>query len=382
MVNYKISIIIPLFNIENHIEKTLNSLEIQSIGFNNLEIILVDDNSTDNTKLLTKEFADKYSNVKLICLKKNHGFAGKPRNVGLTHASSEYIMFLDGDDYFLETACETLYNKINSTNVDLVIGGHTNLYPNGKTEDNFPHFKDSETYFRSIKNPFLLNSIPALSSKIFRKNIINNSNIRFLEDVPGQDLVFFSEYLLNSKNVLTLNNFTVYIRVLRFENNDKSVSNNISKNYLYGLIKTYYNLINLFEEYRVDSITQRLVFSRHIKFFSKQVLKNYNDSNNYFPEIFNSILFNNLKNKKIFIGTDFNKYFNNMSNGIYNNEELFNNIDKKIKRKLLLSNLLSVNDKIKLLTEEVIKYKIKLLKMYYNNRRKIKKNLLKIINIL
>ena len=111
-----ISIIIPVYNAENSIKRAFDSLLNQTIGFENLEVILTDDNSTDDSPNI------KYGNVKTIFLDKNSGSGGKPRNVGLTHATKDYVMFLDADDIFVEDACEVLYNEITSEGIDIVGG--------------------------------------------------------------------------------------------------------------------------------------------------------------------------------------------------------------------------------------------------------------------
>lgn len=112
----------PVYNVEKFIEEALNSILKQSIGHENLEIIMVNDCSTDSTGRIIDEYEAKYKNFKAIHLPENSSFAGKPRNVGIQNSTAPYIMFLDPDDYYLKEACETLYNKIISKDVDIVFG--------------------------------------------------------------------------------------------------------------------------------------------------------------------------------------------------------------------------------------------------------------------
>ena len=97
-IMYKISVIVPVFNVENKIMNAFNSILNQTIGFENLEVIFVDDNSTDDSKNIIKSLENKYDNVKSIFLSKNSGYAGKPRNIGIKNATANYLMFLDPDD--------------------------------------------------------------------------------------------------------------------------------------------------------------------------------------------------------------------------------------------------------------------------------------------
>ena len=117
-----ISIIIPVYNSEKYIKRAFDSLFTQSIGFNNLEVIFIDDASTDDSPQIIEDYSNKYDNVKSFFLNKNSGAAGKPRNVGLSHATKDYIMFLDSDDYLMDNACEILYNEIIKENIDVVSG--------------------------------------------------------------------------------------------------------------------------------------------------------------------------------------------------------------------------------------------------------------------
>lgn len=115
-----ISIIIPVYNAENSIKRAFDSLLNQTIGFENLEVILIDDNSTDDSPNIIKDYSNKYGNVKTIFLDKNSGSGGKPRNIGLMYTTKDYVMFSGSDDEFFNDACEVLYGEITSEDIDIV----------------------------------------------------------------------------------------------------------------------------------------------------------------------------------------------------------------------------------------------------------------------
>ena len=119
-MTYLVSVIIPLYNEEMHIKQNLNSLINQTIKFENIEVLLIDHCSTDNTLNIIKQLENKSENIKVVHLKENTGTPGNPRNAGINKASSDYIMFLDADDYYLNDICETLYRKIKKEDVDFV----------------------------------------------------------------------------------------------------------------------------------------------------------------------------------------------------------------------------------------------------------------------
>ncbi len=120
-MTYLLSVIIPVYNAENNIENGLNSIINQTMDFKNIEVVIIDDKSTDNTVNIVKNYVNNFSNIKLIQLNKNSGGPGFPRNMGISNASAPHIMFLDQDDYYLNDICQTLYEKITNEKV-LAVG--------------------------------------------------------------------------------------------------------------------------------------------------------------------------------------------------------------------------------------------------------------------
>ena len=322
MSNYKLSVIIPTFNLEDTIQKTFQPVENQTIGFDNIELIFVDDNSNDNTLKFLKNYENYYSNVKVISLKNNSGFAGKPRNIGLENSTSDYILFLDGDDQLLIDSCEVLYNHINQSNSDMVIGGHINRYENGKLDHNSPLYSGRIETFTNVNDANLLNITPAICAKLFRKELLSKNNIKFLEGTPGQDLVFLLESILNSRKVTVLNNFYVYYRNIT----DSSVSFNLNEKYMTGLITTYSRVCDIFEKHSVNPEIQEIVLSNHMGFLTTQLIRSSSSkdfSDETLKQIVTSEVFSELSNKNIFKNNSlFIEFFDNIKNGNYNNRPL------------------------------------------------------------
>ena len=121
MTNPKISIIVPVYNVEKYLSECLDSIVNQTLK--DIEIICLNDGSTDNSLQILKEYASKDNRIKIID-KENEGL-GYTRKVGLTNATGKYILFCDSDDYYSElTAFEELYNYIEKMKVDVVIFNH------------------------------------------------------------------------------------------------------------------------------------------------------------------------------------------------------------------------------------------------------------------
>lgn len=173
----KISVIIPVFGVEKYIEKCLSSIVNQT--FKDLEIIVVDDGTKDNSiKIIEDNFHD--SRIK-IYHKENGGLASA-RNYGITKVTSEYMFFVDSDD-FLDTNCLLdMYNEIIDKKVDMVICDYYKYFENGnKTHEKMIPFYDKDNYKCSVI------SMPGAVCKLVKSKIIKDNKIKFLENHYFED---------------------------------------------------------------------------------------------------------------------------------------------------------------------------------------------------
>lgn len=173
----KISIIIPIYNVENYIEECLNSVLNQTLK--DIEVICVDDCGNDNSINIVKTIAQKESRIKIIKHEKNKGL-GPARNTGLDYVKGKYVIFLDSDDYFaLDNILELLYEKIEETNVDFVMTDYDNWFD----EYSEKAFSSGFTNQVSLKNfDKVLNNFPIVAwGKLFNTNFIKNNNLKFID---------------------------------------------------------------------------------------------------------------------------------------------------------------------------------------------------------
>lgn len=225
--NYKISVIIPIYNNEKILHRTLMSIENQSLGINNIEVILVNDCSTDSSSEIIDYYANNYESFKAIHLKNNTGAPGTPRNIGIKEASADYIMFLDHDDFFETNSLEILYDEIIKSKGDLVFGTY-NVINDGKLKKiRFPNEKHG--YFKNISQNerFVAYPPPSIWTKIFKREFILENNILF-PPILGEDAIFMSKVFLNSKGITYLKDLLVCFHDLR----KSSYTNNVSLRYL------------------------------------------------------------------------------------------------------------------------------------------------------
>ena len=141
MTDILISVVVPLYNAEKYVGECLDSLLNQT--FQNFEVIVIDDCSTDNSRAVVESYAPKFDGrLKIVTTKKNSGGGGYvPRNIGIKLANGEYVCFLDADDYLLSTALETLHNAAKEYNAEVV---YTGSYYDAKSPEDIQLHRDGE----------------------------------------------------------------------------------------------------------------------------------------------------------------------------------------------------------------------------------------------
>ena len=199
-----ISIIVPIYNVENYISDCLESIINQT--YKDLEIICVNDCTLDNSMTIVKEFQEKDSRIKIINNEQNRGLGGA-RNAGIDAAKGDYILFVDSDDTIEPNMAERLLYEMQNTNSDMVFCNINLIEPNGqkvrktviqdKKRDNI--LKKEYILPKDISDFVFL--WPSTWNKLYKSEIIKKNNIRFIENILYEDHTFYYEYLLNSKRV-------------------------------------------------------------------------------------------------------------------------------------------------------------------------------------
>ena len=184
MNNPKVSVIIPVYNAEMYLEQCLDSVVNQTLK--DIEIICVNDGSTDSSSEILQRYASGDSRILLIN-QENKGVAAA-RNRGLEVASGEYMMFLDGDDYYIETACQKAYDSIVSCGADIGIFGNYDLN-NSDLRLGLTALKQKEIFASGYDNYFELQVY--CWDKIYRADYLHQKNQKFVESlVTAEDIVF------------------------------------------------------------------------------------------------------------------------------------------------------------------------------------------------
>ena len=189
----KVSIIIPVYNVEKYISKCLDSLVNQTLK--EIEIIVVNDGSPDNSQKIIDKYVKKYPDKIKSYIKENGG-QGSARNYGIEKTNGEYIGYVDSDDFIEPTMYELLYNKAKKDKLDIVICG------NYIVSEDYKYKK--EDYFTIKYQTSFENAIfgkMAVWNKIYKKEILTNNKLKFKEKVWYEDLAFTVKALMQIKKI-------------------------------------------------------------------------------------------------------------------------------------------------------------------------------------
>lgn len=247
-----ISIIVPVYNSEKYIDRCLESLVNQTL--NNIEIIIVNDNSNDNSLVKINTYIDKYDNITLINKKTNEGVS-KARNDALKVAKGKYILFVDSDDTIDYSTCNILYNTATQDDIDIIMFNFKYVYLNNKQIASKMNLVDDKVYSSIDMVKEILttrNNVQGyICNKFYKKDILISNRIRFREDIKlYEDYLFNIEAFLVSKSIKYLDLDLYYylqhsnssIRKIDIENTKNvykiinTIKANLEKNNLWNII--------------------------------------------------------------------------------------------------------------------------------------------------
>jgi glycosyltransferase involved in cell wall biosynthesis len=194
-MKYKISVIIPVYNAEKYIKQCLDSIVNQTLGIKNIEVIIVNDCTLDNSMDIINEYTSKYSSFKVIKHDKNKGL-GEARNTGLKHVSTNFVTFLDSDDYVSLNAYKDSLNKMKKNNCDLLT---FNLQIFNDLSENM----NLDIHQLNIDEDMIINDLnefpqlifsTSVCNKIFSKNLFENLVFpnKLYEDTTVSVISFFN----------------------------------------------------------------------------------------------------------------------------------------------------------------------------------------------
>lgn len=302
----KISIIIPVYNSEKYLKECLDSIVNQT--FEDIEIICVNDGSTDNSLNILEEYANNDNRIMIIS-QENSG-QGSARNNGLNNAVGEYIYFMDSDDILETDTLKDCYNVVKGDNLDFVMFQLINFNENDQSyyqefDYNMPNVGklvgDSIFSYKDLDNLIFQVAVSPVN-KLYNKQFLRNINVKFPEDVIFEDNIFFWNVFLNANRIKFIQHH-YYIR----RRHSSSTTGNVGIRFVDTLeinnrIHEIFKKFNLFEKYKKDLFNKKI-------FLANMRFNQLNDESK-------SLFFIKMKND-----------FENMILG-YGYDEILKNLDK------------------------------------------------------
>lgn len=204
----KISVIVPVYNVEEYLPKCLDSIINQTLK--DIEIIVVNDGSPDNSQKIIDKYKKK--DKRIISIIKENGGLGSARNTGVSKSTGEYIYYLDSDDYIELDMLENMYNEAKDKNLDIVICGYNSVYGSKKVPSII-----SEKLIKETKNndkSKIFNTVSAWC-KIYKRDFLLKQEVKFVEEKVWYEDLAYSIKLMSSTNKIGIVNKPFYNYLIR-----------------------------------------------------------------------------------------------------------------------------------------------------------------------
>lgn len=263
-----ISIIIPAYNAENYLVKCLNSLVNQTKK--EIEIIIVNDGSTDRTKDIADRFKNKYPDLVKVISQSNQG-QSVARNVGIENAEGKYIGFVDCDDYVSKDMFQKLYEKATENDYDIVACNVDCIYPNKEVKIKSGIEEDIKNISIEEKKKLFLNMYAVIWNKIYKKEIFENKDLLFEPGIWFEDVLFLHKLIPNIKSCACVEDY-LYKYIQRKTSVTYTYSERLSNIHIVmEKILKYYEDNDLYQEYKdeLEYMYVRYMLATYVKRLAK-----------------------------------------------------------------------------------------------------------------
>lgn len=210
-----VSVIVPIYNAEKYLKQMMNSVLCQTL--NQIEIICVDDGSTDSSREIIREFMGR--DERIILMQQPKMNAGAARNTGLSKAKGKYVIFWDADDLFERKALECLYRKIEKKNADICLCGVCELRENGKVYETEGYLKtdllpEKDPFNKFDNSKYLFDfTTNVVWNKMYRRTFLEKNELRFQEIERTNDTAFVMMSLYKAQAITYVNKNLIFYRV-------------------------------------------------------------------------------------------------------------------------------------------------------------------------
>lgn len=260
----KISVVIPCYNVEDYIDQCIQSLVAQTIGLDVLEIILVNDASTDNTYQKLLEYEQQYTDSIIVVNQSENGKQGAARNAGMEYASGEYLGFCDADDWMEPQMYEKLYSAIRATDADYVVCARYEEFADGSQnicgpEEDGVIELDQEDFKNAICGMLASGGV---CQTLYNMDFLRNVNIWFPEQLKYEDNFWTGIITYYAKRVGTISTPLYHYRI----HQDSTAQ---SRNALHHLDRLKIELLKL------EELQSRGLFQRYYEDIEREFIRLY-----------------------------------------------------------------------------------------------------------
>lgn len=208
----KVSVIIANFNNESYLNNMMDSLVQQTIGLEQLQIMFIDDKSTDDSLEIIRPYVEHYQGIEVYALDQNTGGAHGPRNVGILNARGDYLVFLDADDWYDLDALRYLSQLLDASGDDFAVSGLVQSRNGEISLKSKPYFYDGDFKNRSIQDlPSEFYGWLGPQAIMLRRSLVIDNNLHFVNQRVADDVTFFYEALRFAKTITQGSRLTSYL---------------------------------------------------------------------------------------------------------------------------------------------------------------------------
>ena len=305
----KLSIIVAIYNVEKYLDKCLSSLVNQKSDIK-YEVLCINDGSTDNSKSIAEKYVNSSNNF--ILLDKPNGGLSDARNYGLKYASSEYVGFIDGDDFVSDDYVEKVMRHIEQDNLDILVFGYYQYYFFNNTYEQID-LKIKNGIYNLKDNKEILAFTPnAAWNKVYRRSLFVDNSIEYPFGYRHQDLGTTAKLMYHSKRIGYINEPLYHYLIDRPNNITTQIDKNIY--HIIDMAKSimdYYKELNIFDDYIdefeylvkrnfIQSLRKAMKMSDK-KFVLKFIDNIFDTLDTYFPKKSNEYIIEEEKGDNIYL---------------------------------------------------------------------------------
>lgn len=257
--NPLVTVILPVYNAEKTLKKTIDSVIRQTIGFKNIELIIIDDRSTDRSRTIILSYARLYPNIVPVFFRKNNGSPAIPRNIGIQLAKGEYMMFIDSDDWLTPNGIEVLYKILKKTGDHYAIGRTIKVEDNKYAITGEYNSCEERESIHPCTIPHVFQHLGP-TARMMRTQFVRENKCKFPNMRYAEDKQFFIDVLTNCPSISTTKEVVYYV------NRNKDNKSLVSRTSIFEKTDTNIAVINYVISKNLPEQIERMVLNRLYEF--------------------------------------------------------------------------------------------------------------------